>query len=57
MFQMCQDFVLYVMGATMVHPVEYDIHQVHLHINNATPVVFMLPQALSDGTSTIIRGE
>ena len=55
---MCQDIVLYQMGASMTRSVGYDLHQVYPVTHPSCPVIFLLPshEILTQGAANVLKG-
>lgn len=59
LFRVCQEIVLYQMGANMIRPLGYDLSQVCDVINRSRPAVLMLPSQniLEQGEATVLKGK
>ena len=59
LFQVCQDIVLYQMGASMTRSLGYDLHQVYSVTNPSSPIIFLLPshQILTQGEANVLKGK
>lgn len=59
LFHVCQDIVLYQMGAAMTQSVGYDLQLVYPVTSRSRPVLFLLPsqRILSQGESNVFKGE
>ena len=59
LFQVCQDIVLYQMGASMTRSLGYDLYQVYPVTNSSCPVIFLLPshEILEQGEANVLKGK
>lgn len=57
LFHVCQDIVLYQMGASMTRPIGYDLEQLYPFTSQSRPVVFLLPpiSTLKQGKTSVLK--
>ncbi|XP_048580282.1 dynein heavy chain domain-containing protein 1 isoform X3 [Nematostella vectensis] len=53
LYQVCQELILYVVGAAIVQPADYDLREVLQLTHNTSPVVLAMPP-LADGTDVAV---
>ena len=58
LFHVCQDIVLYQMGASMTQSLGYDLQLVYRVTSRSRPVLFLLPsqRILKQGEANVLKG-